>query len=231
MVAECGFDFVCLDAEHSAMDRGTIENLVRAADARGVPALVRVAGNTPELLGGALDAGARGVIVPRVNTAAQARDVLAATRYPPAGVRGAGPGRAARYGAGLAGYLATANDDLLVGVQVETQTAVGNAAEIAEIEDLDLVFIGPGDLAVSLDVAPDASGPRAAKLTDAIGSVIGTCRRRGRAVGMFRPSADDVATWRQAGTSLFVVAADSVFLSDAARASARSARAGMRESA
>src|SRR4051794_15692879 len=119
MLGSCGFDYICLDAEHSAMDRSTIENLVRAADITGTPAIVRVPGVDDIWIATAMEAGAVGVIVPRVDSAADAAKAAAALRYPPLGIRGSGPGRASRYGADRE-YVARSAVESLLAVQIET---------------------------------------------------------------------------------------------------------------
>ena len=91
VTAQSGLDFLCIDWEHAQIARDTIENLVRAADVHRVPAMVRVPGHAPEAIAAALDSGARGVLVPRVSTAAQAEPAVKAARYPPLGERGVGP--------------------------------------------------------------------------------------------------------------------------------------------
>ncbi|MFV0425687.1 MAG: HpcH/HpaI aldolase family protein [Beutenbergiaceae bacterium] len=223
MVATAGFDFLCLDAEHSAIGRSTAEAMIRAASASGVPALIRVAGNTPELIGGALDAGAAGVIVPRVNSAEEAAQAVSAARYPPLGARGAGPGRATGYGSDIPRYLATANDDLLLAVQVETTQAVTEAAQIAAVDGIDLLFIGPGDLAVS--VAADRQGAAdPQELSQMMSSVVAAAKNGRRHSGLFRPDATDLGHWSRAGASLFILGAESMFMMSAARAATVQAR-------
>lgn len=113
VIATAGFDFLCIDWEHSQIGRERIEDLVRAADVHGTPAMVRVPGHAPEWIAAALDAGAAGVLVPRISTAAQAKAAVSATRYPPLGERGVGPGRASGYGYRIPDYLASANESLV----------------------------------------------------------------------------------------------------------------------
>lgn len=224
MVAAAGFDFICLDTEHSAIGRETAEDMLRAADAQGTPALVRVAGNTAELIAAALDGGAAGIVVPRVNTAAEAEAVVQAARFPPIGARGAGPGRAAAYGGGIGGYVGAANNDLLIAVQIETKRALENAAEISSVEGIDLVFIGPGDLSVSLG-AFDNSNDSADRLSRAITEIINTAIDQSQNVGIFRPDTQDLTEWNEKGVSLFIVGAESALMMNAATESATAARA------
>jgi 4-hydroxy-2-oxoheptanedioate aldolase len=171
--------------------------------------MVRVPGHAPEAIAAALDAGAAGVLVPRVSTAAQAAAAVQATRYPPVGARGVGPGRAAAYGYRIPDYLSKANESLLLAIQVETAEGLANIEEIASVEGVDLIFIGPGDLSVSID----AMGPaNADKLDAAIETIASTSRKTGKSVGIFRPSADDVGRWIKSGISYFILASDTMFL-------------------
>ncbi|MDE1995987.1 MAG: 4-hydroxy-2-oxovalerate aldolase, partial [Rhizobiaceae bacterium] len=205
VTAAAGVDFLCIDWEHSQIGRERIEDLVRAADVHRVPAMVRVPGHAPESIAAVLDAGAAGVLVPRVSTAAQARAAVLATRYPPVGERGVGPGRAASYGYRIPDYLAKANAELVLAVQVETAEGLANIAEIAAVEGVDVIFIGPGDLSVSIDAMGPAGKDR---LNAAIEIITKAALAAGRAVGIFRPSPDDVGTWSAAGISFYLLASD-----------------------
>lgn len=209
VVSAAGPDFICVDAEHSQIGRELIENLIRAADVYRVPAMVRVPGHAPESIAGVLDAGAAGVLVPRVSTAAHASAAVAATRYPPVGERGVGPGRAAGYGYRIPDYLKNANDSLVLAIQIETAEGLANVEEIVAVEGVDVIFIGPGDLSVSINALGPDGAPR---LEAAILEITQAARKAGKTVGIFRPSPDDVAKWSQAGISFFILASDTMFL-------------------
>jgi 4-hydroxy-2-oxoheptanedioate aldolase len=209
VTAATGLDFLCIDWEHSQISRERIEDLVRAADIHKVPALVRVPGHAPEAIAAALDAGAAGVVVPRVSTAAQAKAAVMATRYPPTGERGVGPGRAAAYGYRIPDYLKAANESLVLAVQVETAEGLANIDDIVAVEGVDVIFIGPGDLSVSIN----ALGPAGTeKLDSAITKIVKTARAADRAVGIFRPSTDDIGQWSDIGVSFFILASDTMIL-------------------
>lgn len=224
VTAASGLDFLCIDWEHSQIDRERIEDLVRASDVHGVPAMVRVPGHAPESIAAALDAGARGVLVPRVGTADQARQAVEATRYPPHGTRGVGPGRAAGYGYGIPDYLARANDTICLAVQVETAEGLANIEDIAQVEGIDVIFIGPGDLSVSLGAMGPAGKDR---LHQAIDQIAARSLAAGKAVGIFRPDATDAGEWAAKGISFFVLASDTMFMG----ASAANAASDMRNNA
>jgi 4-hydroxy-2-oxoheptanedioate aldolase len=209
VTAQAGLDFICIDWEHAQIAREMIENLVRAADVHAVPAMVRVPGHAPEAIAAALDSGARGVLVPRVSTATQAQAAVKATRYPPLGERGVGPGRAAGYGYRIPEYIAAANAEIVVAVQVETAEGLANVDQIAATAGVDVVFVGPGDLSVSID----AMGPSGAdRLGRAIGTIIGSALAHGKIAGIFCAKPEDAGHWAARGASFFILASDTMFL-------------------
>lgn len=214
-----GFDLLCLDAEHSAFGVAEIESLIRASDVVGAAALVRVSELGSEI-GRALDWGADGVVVPRIETAAQAREAVERVRYPQVGSRGAGPGRATRYGAEMPAYLARANAGMLLVLQVETAAGVENVAEIAAVDGVDVIFVGPGDLGVSLGVAPGS-----VEHTKAVDAIIAAADARGVLTGIYCDSAEQVAHYAGRGVKLFLLGADVVFLAQAAALSLQAALA------
>ncbi|WP_027142131.1 HpcH/HpaI aldolase/citrate lyase family protein [Mesorhizobium sp. WSM3626] len=222
VMALSGLDFLCIDWEHAQISREMIESMVRAADVHRVPAMVRVPGHAPEAIQAALDSGAQGVLVPRVSTPAQAAMAVKASRYPPRGERGVGPGRAAGYGYRIPEYLAGANERTAVAIQVETVEGLANIDAIAAVEGVDVVFVGPGDLSVSID----AIGPKGAeKLADAIRRIIGVTIAHDKTSGIFCASPQTVGQWAAVGASFFVLASDTMFLGAGAAANYAAARA------
>lgn len=221
VMAMAGLDFLCIDWEHAQISRDTIENMVRAADSHRVPAIVRVPGHQPEAIAAALDSGAQGVLIPRISTAAQAQAAVKASRYPPEGERGVGPGRAAGYGYRIPQYLAAANARTVVAVQVETAEGLANIEAIAAVDGVDVIFVGPGDLSVSID----AIGPKGAdKLNAAIRTIIGVTIAHGKAAGIFCASPQPVGQWAAIGASFFILASDTMFLGAGAAANYAAAR-------
>lgn len=221
VTAVSGVDFLCIDWEHSQISRERIEDLIRAADVHGVPAMVRVPGHAPEDIAAVLDAGAAGVLVPRISTAEQAKAAVQATRYPPLGARGVGPGRAAAYGYRIPDYLAKANAELTLAIQVETAEGLANIADIAAVDGVDVIFIGPGDLSVSIDAMGPAGKDR---LDAAIRTIAEAALSASRTVGIFRPSPHDVEAWSAAGISFFILASDTMFLGAALAAGVAEAK-------
>jgi 4-hydroxy-2-oxoheptanedioate aldolase len=205
VVAAAGVDCLCIDQEHAPIG---VESLHALVGVSTVPALVRVPDCTPHAISAALDAGAAGVLVPRVSTAAQAADAVAFARYPPAGSRGLGPGRAAGYGREIDRELVGANDRTLLAIQIETGAAVAELDEILEVDGVDLVFVGPGDLGASL-------GRKGPDLEAAVTDVLARARAAGRATGMFAPDAAAATAWLERGVSLVLLGSDLALLAAA----------------
>jgi 4-hydroxy-2-oxoheptanedioate aldolase len=209
-----GFDLLCVEGEHSAMTVESIQGLVAAAALAPIPALVRVAGNDPVAIAGALDSGAAGVIVPRVDDAEAAAAAVAASRYPPQGERGLGPSRATGFGPGIADYLARANEELLLAIQVETGRAVEALDQILAVEGVDMIFVGPGDLGCSLGIAD----PQSPELRGIVESILRRGREAGRLTGIWAADAADAARWREAGADLVILGSDLIWLAAGVRA-------------
>ena len=152
LVGHIGFDFALLDAEHGPVGIESCEHMIRAADSVGLPTFIRVAMNIRQNILRYLDIGAMGVMLPQINTRAEAEAVVDAVKYPPQGKRGLGPARAADYGLtpSLQEYTIKANQETLVAVQIETMGAVNNLDEFLSIKDIDVFFIGPNDLSASM---------------------------------------------------------------------------------
>ena len=172
LMAACGFDFLCVDVEHSAVDLPQTQQLFQAIRS-GHPncaALVRLHGVDYAFVKRYLDAGAAGVVAPLVRTRAEAELLVQATKYPPQGLRGVGFCRANAYGLRLADECARANDQVLVAVQIEHIEAVRNIDAILSVPGIDAAFIGPYDLTASMGITaqfdhPDYLAAREAILT------------------------------------------------------------------
>lgn len=215
VMGRAGFDFLLIDGEHAQFGRSEIENFVRAAEVAGTPLLFRFPGQDREWIAWALDAGAGGVVVPRIETVAQAQAAVDAARFPPLGKRGFGLSRAAGYGANLAAYRASANDDLLLVLMVETAEGLANIDAIAALPHVDAILIGVGDLASSIG---------AARLDDAIETIIQSCRRQRRTVGLAHATPDGIAPAITRGVALHVIGGDLSLLQKGAGQSAQSVR-------
>lgn len=161
LMASCGFDFLCVDSEHSAVDLPEAQRLFQAIRS-GNPAcgaLVRLHGVDYAWVKRYLDAGADGVVAPLVRTAAEASLLVQACKYPPVGLRGVGFCRANGYGLRVEEELVRANEEVLVAVQIEHIDAVDAIDEILSVPGIDAVFIGPYDLTASMGIAAQFSHP------------------------------------------------------------------------
>lgn len=212
ILARRGFDPVCIDSEHTALGPELIEHMIRAADSFGAGAIVRVPGIGPEI-GRALDSGALGVVVPRIETAEQARSCVDLVRYPPEGSRGAGPGRSTAFGKDMASAIRESNSSVALILQVETPLGLQNAFEIAAVDGVDMIFVGPGDLAVSMGV-PMGSPEHSAAVTEILTEV----GRAGKLSGLFSLTGDDLPRWRELGATFFLFSGDVSFLGGHAEA-------------
>lgn len=148
--ASLEFDVAVIDREHAPLSLETTAEMARAVDAAGTDteAIVRVSENDATEIKRVLDAGVAGVMAPMIDTEAEARELVAATRYPPEGVRGVGIGRATDYGDALTESIET--DDPITIAQVETREGLANVEAIAAVDGLDAIFVGPADLSAAL---------------------------------------------------------------------------------
>lgn len=235
ILAEAGFDFVIIDQEHSPRNPETVENMIRAAEACGIAALVRVQRNDPISILHALEAGACGVVVPFIRNAAEVRDAVAALHYPPRGVRGlCTQTRAARYGAlrtDFARHAAARAGELVVIGLIEDPSGIANIRDIVAVEDgLDAMLIGRGDLAATMGKLGRTDDPDVRKaVLDAIhvtvhgaqdgvenGHRAGPTQPRVRAAMTVFNSAECQA-WAEAGCNIFVAASEASLFLGAAR--------------
>ena len=205
-------DLLVLDAEHAPFDRGSLDTCIMAARAGGKPVLVRPASAAPEQILNALDCGADGVIVPHVRSAAEAREIVRACHYRPAGTsqaRGfAGSTRAAGYTTlGMAKHRDAAKSVTVI-AQIEDAEAVAAIDEIAAVEGIDALFIGRADLTISYA----AETPDDPVVVAAVERICAAGKAAGRTVGMFLGRVGDVQMWREKGSSLFILQSDQEFL-------------------
>jgi 4-hydroxy-2-oxoheptanedioate aldolase len=181
IMAHAGFDWVCVDMQHGVIDYQQMVTMLQAVSSTAVTPLVRVPWNEPGIIGKALDAGARGVIIPMVNTVDEAERAVWSCRYAPQGGRSYGPLRASYY-AGF-DYYEHANADVLCVVMVETRGAVERVSEILGVPGIDAVYVGPADLSITLGLSP-APDHDASIFTDALTRVLAACREHGVVPGI-----------------------------------------------
>jgi len=204
--AGSGLDWVLVDGEHGPNGLSTILPQLQAIAAYAVPAVVRVPSNDAVVIKQVLDLGAQNLIVPMVGSADEARAAVAAMRYPPRGIRGVGSAlaRSARWNR-VEGYVGDADAHISLLVQIESATAIEAAGEIAAVDGVDGVFVGPADLSASMGLLGQQSHP---DVTAAVLRVFDAVRAQGKAVGVnaFDPEVADA--YLKAGASFVVVGAD-----------------------
>jgi 2-dehydro-3-deoxyglucarate aldolase/4-hydroxy-2-oxoheptanedioate aldolase len=193
-------DAIVLDLQHGLWDRASMEHAIGVIPP-SVPVLVRVAENTPLAIGQALDAGAEGVIVPLVETAEQARAAVRSAHFPPYGERSGGGVRPL---AGFLDYVEAARRAIVVCVMIETERGVRHARAIAATEGVDLVFIGTGDLALSLGTFPAFDARHEA----ACQQVMAACRAEWTLCGTFTGSLEAARARREQGYRMVVTVND-----------------------
>lgn len=162
-----GFDLICIDGEHSSLDRQTLENLVRAAELVNITPIVRTAINHSDEILPFLDTAVQGLLVPHVNTVERAKMAVDAVKYAPLGTRGLSGGRVRRYdGVNPAEQIENFNRETLVMIQIEEKEAVDNLPQLLEVEGIDMFVIGPGDLSHSLGYTGQAQHPEVLRVVD-----------------------------------------------------------------
>ena len=219
--AASGFDWVLLDLEHGAGGEEQVRDVVPAAGSYGVPTLVRVEGAERIRIGRALDSGAAGIMLPRLNSAAEVAAALSHLRYPPTGDRGVATyNRACRFGLDP-GALDRADDETLCVVQIESAAAVADADDIAAIDGVDVLFIGPRDLSHDLGVPGDITAP---SYVEALDTVLAAARRHGKAAGMLVGDGAAAAVRLAEGWSFLAIGSDSTLLAATVRAQLDRAR-------
>lgn len=209
-----GFDFLIYDTEHAPLNLERIQNMIQVMEGSGVVPLIRVAWNTPFLIKRALDIGSYGVLIPWINTQEEAIQAVMACKYPPHGIRGCGPRRAANYGLDFSDYLERfAQEEIFVMIQIETQKAIENLDEILSTEGIDAAFVGPLDLSVSLGTAREWNNPI---LKKSIQKVLDKCRQYNVFAGIDGLDVEDVKERVSQGFQFISFSSDTDFLLSAA---------------
>ncbi len=213
ILADIGFDWLFLDAEHGSLEYSDIQGILQAVGDK-VACVVRLPTAEEMPVKKVLDLGAAGIIAPQVNSAEHARDIVRFARYSPEGSRGVGLGRAHGYGMRFAEYMETANHSVAVLVQAEHIDAVECIESIVQIEGLDGIMLGPYDLSASMGKIGQINDP---EVTGAIDRIYQACQSAGIAIGYFGVSAEAVRSYMQKGYNLVLAGVDTMHLGKAAR--------------
>lgn len=222
----CGFDFIIIDNEHGSFTIETISSLSLTCQHLGVTPIIRIPDLAYPYLAQSLDAGAQAIMLPRITSSDQVRTAVDMMKYPPMGSRGNAMNRAhSKFMSGdIPQFIADMNATTMLVAQIESAGALEAVDEIASIPGVDVIFIGPNDLAISLGIPGEFGSPR---LAEAIQKVIDAGKRHDTSVAIQVPNADAGLRWKREGIQMISITSEMGFLTEAARA----ATAAVRESA
>jgi len=210
IMAGIGFDWVLIDTEHAPFSLESLTCVLMAFNGQPTVPIVRIPNNDIVIIKQILDLGAGGILVPNVRSPEEARQAVAACKYPPEGSRGFGPRRASDYYRQTEKYVRLANDSLIVAIQIEHDEGVKTAREIMEIPGIDVVLLGPMDLSASFGLLGQLEHP---KVIEAIEKVIAEAHRAQLPVGIpIDAPPDVVAHWVSKGCQFVIVGEDHSFL-------------------
>lgn len=212
ILANMGFDWLFIDAEHGAFNPQQAQSMLQAASP--CPCVIRVPSGDEVWIKKALDIGADGIIVPQVNTVLQAEEIVMRCKYSPQGSRGLGIGRAHKYGIEFEEYIKNANQQVAVILQAESQQAIDNIESIVKVKGIDAILIGPYDLSASLGKIGQVGDP---VVQDAIGNIAETCQKAGVKLGIFGVSAEAITPYIKKGFTLITAGVDSLFIIKSAK--------------
>ena len=212
ILAVSGFDSVTMDMQHGLVGYQKVVEMLQAVSGYDITPMVRVPWNDPSMVMRCLDAGAYGIICPMVNTKEECEKFVSACRYAPRGNRSFGPVRAKIYGGD--DYLEHADNTLLNFAMIETSEAVDNLDKILSVEELDAVYVGPSDLAITMGYLP---GVYEKEVEDCISYIVETCKKKNIKAGIHCPNGKSVKERFDIGYNLGTISADSALLTQASK--------------
>ncbi|MDB5047910.1 MAG: 2-dehydro-3-deoxyglucarate aldolase [Fibrobacteres bacterium] len=214
IMSRAGFEWLVVDMEHSPLSMSQAVGLIRVIDLCGCVPLVRMSANDATQIKRVMDGGAKGVIVPMVNTAQEAKQVVDAVKYPPTGRRGVGLARAQGYGTSFPQYRDWLEEGSIVIVQVEHIRAVENLEEILAVKGVDGFIIGPYDLSASLGTPGDFANPR---MVAALEKIKGFAKSHTAGVHVVQPEPDEVKNRLADGYGFVAYSVDFLLLGETCR--------------
>ena len=215
LMGHAGYDFLVVETEHSPLDLAQVEHMLMALNGTDAIPIVRVPSGDPLFIQRALDAGGMGVLVPMTKTASEAEAFVSATRYPPAGTRGFGPLRASHYTMDYPDYFASANENILIALILETKEALENLEEIASVPGIDAIFCGLFDLCLSLGLNPmDQPLP---EIEEAMAEAAAICQKCGVPIGVGCDTPEELRRRHEQGFRFHIYGTDYSLLGAAAR--------------
>ena len=224
VVGFMGWDYLIFDGEHSPLTARECESLVRVCEITGVTPIARVPSNMPWLIGQLFDTGMQGVQIPMINSGAEAEAAARAAKYHPLGTRGLATTRAAQFGQilpfSIASHVESSNAETLVIAQVETPASIAELPAIVQVPGIDVIFIGPNDLSLSLGHPGDMQHP---KVQEAFGTIISAVSKTDKALGVLVPNVEAALEWQRKGVRYIMVVMEAI-LGPAVRAFLKTAR-------
>ena len=214
LCAGAGYEWVLIDGEHGPNDIPSIHAQLQAVAAQAAHPVVRLPVGEPWLIKQALDIGAQSLLIPMIETAEQAEQVVKAAKYPPQGIRGvgAGLGRATNYSR-VDNYLTTANDEICMILQIESRKGIANLDAISTLDGVDAVFLGPADLGADMGYLGQSG---VAEVEDAVVAAIKRIRELGKPAGVMTYDRAFAARCHEAGANLVSFVSDVQLLTEAA---------------
>ncbi|KAF5025301.1 hypothetical protein F66182_2634 [Fusarium sp. NRRL 66182] len=219
VLARSGVDWVLVDCEHGTLDDGAMHDAVPAIAALGVSPIVRLPDTQGWMVKRALDSGAHGIVVPLLRTPDEARQLVQSAKFPPQGRRGFGsPIAPERFNPepSFTEYLQQANQSLLTIVQVETKEALESIDEIAAVEGIDVLFVGPFDLGNAIG-HPIIEGVMASELKNAIAKILEASQKAGKKTGVYCTGGEQAKLYAEQGFDMMNVVTDYTSLASVAR--------------
>ena len=206
-----GWDYLLFDGEHSPLSVRECEHLARVSEITGCTSIVRVPSNMPWMIGQTFDAGIQGVQVPMINSGAEALTAARAAKYHPLGTRGLAVTRAAKYGQvqpfSIPEHVTRANSETLLIAQVETPAAIEALPAILEVPEIDVIFIGPNDLSLSLGVPGQLQHPT---VEHAFERIVTAVAKTDKALGILVPDAQKALEWQARGARYIMVVMEAI---------------------
>jgi len=214
LMARSHFGFLLLDGEHSPIGVQDLARLLPSAELHGTPTIFRPRSKSAADIKAALDAGVSGLMVPMIETAEEARAIVAAGKYAPAGMRGIGPWRASGYYEAFETYLAEANDATTLILQLESAKGLANLADILAVEGFDVLFVGPADLASSLGLP---IGRFDGEMRDVLQRTADAVKRAGKLAAIDVSAISVIPELIEMGYCLFTIGSDMGFIQTSGR--------------
>lgn len=210
IAAASDMDCLIIDTEHAPNDMGATLAQLQATHGYDTDIIVRATEGDKALIKRLLDIGVQTLLVPMVDTAEQAAEIVSYTRYPPAGVRGVASARAARW-TRVSGYFESADDSLCLICQIESKEGLANLDAICAVDGVDALFVGPSDMAAALGHLGNPGHP---EVQEAVLGALARITANGKPAGVYGATPDAAARYAEAGATLVIVGVDTIILSN-----------------